>query len=435
MRVGLSLFSLLVFAGSAELICRIWYEPQQVTYPGIFEYDADKVYRLKKSLKGGMFAGKPVTTNSFGYRDVEISVEKGSDVIRVLVIGDSITFGHGVLVEQTYSNLLEEKLNREVTDFRFDVINTAVPGNSPFQEFFDLERALIFHPDVVIAQFVLNDVVEPFKVLRRYGGTGKDYHKVHDAYWLDLLLRQHSAFYLFLTDVYREILSLVVDIEKRREIELKKARSLDWNLAAHEPKNETERELWAECLKQLQLVVELCRRENIPLLLFVSPVDFQLEDSKRTYAQRRLKEFADENKVTYFDLLPNLREVSRLANQQQTRKLSEEETVAMNLAISKQVWNSFFLDYDHYNANGHRFVVEHLYPVLLSLLKEKVRRKPLLPDEVTETRAVPSDAGKTAQEFCAAHHTYALLSSEVAGEVIYRCADTRYVMRISLTAR
>jgi hypothetical protein len=59
---------------------------------------------------------------------------------------------------------------------------------------------LPLEPDAVIVQFVLNDVVEPRRFLRRHGGKGLDYHGVEDVPYWHWLLSQHSAFYLLARD-------------------------------------------------------------------------------------------------------------------------------------------------------------------------------------------------------------------------------------------
>ncbi len=88
----LSLISIILFFGVAEVISRMKYTPQKIDYKWIFEYDKDKVYRLKKNHIGS-FADRDVITNSQGYRDSEIPIQKPLNTIRILVIGDSITFG------------------------------------------------------------------------------------------------------------------------------------------------------------------------------------------------------------------------------------------------------------------------------------------------------------------------------------------------------
>jgi lysophospholipase L1-like esterase len=231
---------------------------------------------------------------------------------------------------------------------------------------------MTFEPDLVILQFVLNDVVEPFKTLRRYGGEGIDYHKVEDVYWLHHWLSQKSALYLLLADVYREIAVRFTDIEEAREKALEKAESLDWNLAAREPANETEKMLWAETLKQLQNIVDLCKEYDIPVLLLASPVQFQLYDPNSRYAQETLKRFAASNGIAYHDVLPALDEevatllqAGQLPNMRQTEKGGDED---ISRLVASSVWDSYFLDYDHYNPDGHRFVAEQIYPKILDLL-------------------------------------------------------------------
>ena len=126
-----SLTAITVFFGSAELISRIKYTPKKINYKWIFEYDKEKLYRLKKNHTGS-FAGYEVITNSHGHRDSEIPVQKPPKTIRLLVIGDSITFGHGVDGNQTYTEYLEDLLNNRSKEYHFDVINTSFAGEFPF---------------------------------------------------------------------------------------------------------------------------------------------------------------------------------------------------------------------------------------------------------------------------------------------------------------
>jgi hypothetical protein len=94
-----------------EILTRTLLGASPISAPsGVFEYDPEKVFALKKNLRGGVFAGKPVNTNSVGLRDDEISWQRERSEIRILLLGDSISFGHGVLAEQTFSYHLERLL-------------------------------------------------------------------------------------------------------------------------------------------------------------------------------------------------------------------------------------------------------------------------------------------------------------------------------------
>ena len=67
--------SLLVFFGAAELAARLAYDPSAAAAAGIFEYDPDKVFTLKREREG-RFMGRSVVTNSHGHRDTEIPTAK-----------------------------------------------------------------------------------------------------------------------------------------------------------------------------------------------------------------------------------------------------------------------------------------------------------------------------------------------------------------------
>jgi hypothetical protein len=70
---------------------------------------------------------------------------------RVLMLGDSITFGSGVRDEETFCALMAQ---------RYDVVNLGVEGYGTDQELLKLEReGLAYHPDVVVLNFtVANDI-------------------------------------------------------------------------------------------------------------------------------------------------------------------------------------------------------------------------------------------------------------------------------------
>jgi hypothetical protein len=70
---------------------------------------------------------------------------------RVLMLGDSITFGSGVRDEETFCALIA---------WRYDVVNLGVEGYGTDQELLKLEReGLAYHPDVVVLNFTMaNDI-------------------------------------------------------------------------------------------------------------------------------------------------------------------------------------------------------------------------------------------------------------------------------------
>ena len=54
-----------------------------------------------------------IKINSLGFRDSEISANKKSNEMRILVLGDSITWGDYLQANEVYVELIEHYLNEE----------------------------------------------------------------------------------------------------------------------------------------------------------------------------------------------------------------------------------------------------------------------------------------------------------------------------------
>ena len=100
--------------------------------------------------------------NSHGFYDFEYSYEKPENIFRIIVIVDSVAQGQGVGINQTFSNVLEKKLNSTFKNEKFEVITLAVSGYSTSLELVLLENeAGKYSPDLIIWSYVLNDPAHP----------------------------------------------------------------------------------------------------------------------------------------------------------------------------------------------------------------------------------------------------------------------------------
>lgn len=96
-----------------------------------------------------------VTSDNLGYRDKNIG-EKGEDVFRIIAVGDSFTFGHGVENnDKTYPKQLELYLTHYLKiNKKIEVINVAEKGYSPDQEYRQIQKRLIqLSPDMILWNF------------------------------------------------------------------------------------------------------------------------------------------------------------------------------------------------------------------------------------------------------------------------------------------
>lgn len=101
-----------------------------------------------------------VHTNNAGFRGQEnVSEIKPSEVYRILVLGDSMTFGWGVEDEETYSAVLERNLNilAQATnkDLKFEVLNGGFIGGYGQDGFYAYYNRFgqKLQPDIVVVSF------------------------------------------------------------------------------------------------------------------------------------------------------------------------------------------------------------------------------------------------------------------------------------------
>ena len=119
------------------------------------------IYEFKPDLDVD-FIDAPVTINTAGFRGPLYPEQKAPGSRRIVGLGDSFMFGHGVGDDAVYMQVLEKLLNRFATNTRFETINTAVPGYNTVMEVETLRaKGLAYQPDIVLIHFVGNDLELP----------------------------------------------------------------------------------------------------------------------------------------------------------------------------------------------------------------------------------------------------------------------------------
>jgi hypothetical protein len=154
----------LALAAGVEAWVRWRWDPLKGT-PGFFESDPMRRQRLTPNYTG-WFAGVPVHINSLGFRDDrEYVLAKGPSTYRIIVLGDSVTFGHGSVGEHTYPYLFEQKLKAWRPDVDWQVWNLGVPGYNTSQELAHLlQVGPLYDPDLVIVGFYDNDLIDNYDI-------------------------------------------------------------------------------------------------------------------------------------------------------------------------------------------------------------------------------------------------------------------------------
>ncbi|MDA0838335.1 MAG: SGNH/GDSL hydrolase family protein [Planctomycetota bacterium] len=98
------------------------------------------------------------TSAAHGFKDYEYALRKTEDTFRIFVLGDSLAYGQGVRIDESFSKVMETMLNKMSASKVFEVINSAVPGFNAVQEF-SIQKTLGVHyqPDLYLLSLCHND--------------------------------------------------------------------------------------------------------------------------------------------------------------------------------------------------------------------------------------------------------------------------------------
>ncbi len=278
-------------------------------------------------------AGQTVTytINELGLRDREdMAAEKPAGTRRVVFLGDSVTLGLEVDLEETLVKQVEQRLGPDV-----ECLNLGVSGYSPLQEVALLEtKGLRFAPDLVVVCYNLNDPVdfsgelgyffrqEAQGRLLRFGGY-------RTGYWLGC-----SKFLGWLSYRVEKLLALketrnhlaeVVEGARRERVEevlgqagtgsglrnapppaeptagLAAGTTWGWVTAAHR-----NRESWAGVRAAFIRLGAISQAEDIPVLLAILPVFVDEQPYPFADVHRFVAAEARNSGLTVIDLQPGL---------------------------------------------------------------------------------------------------------------------------------
>lgn len=135
-----------------------------VSYPVFSDFDELRGFKLRPG-KSGFYEGEGqsnISINSLGYRDLERTLEKPTNVVRIAVLGDSFVEARQVEHEDTFSSVLDRDLDKcgAFSGRSVEVLNFGVGGYNTTQALLTLEKdAIRFDPDIVIlGMFAGNDI-------------------------------------------------------------------------------------------------------------------------------------------------------------------------------------------------------------------------------------------------------------------------------------
>ena len=155
--------SLIIALAALELFLKIFFPYEIATIGHVnsknaltygWGYNPNEPIRIRNPDTGEMYV---TPANNHGWRDKDRDYDNKKNAYRILVLGDSVTFGAVVPADKVYTRLLEEKLN--AAGYNAEVINIAYGGWGTDQELEAFEREGIqYQPNLIIIQFCQNDL-------------------------------------------------------------------------------------------------------------------------------------------------------------------------------------------------------------------------------------------------------------------------------------
>lgn len=332
-RLAKAVYGLVVALVLAEIGIALFLPQQEALQKDLIQRDPDLGFRMRPHYRGVQAnTDIPIQLNAWGMRDREYG-PKATDTLRIYAIGDSMVFGHGVPVEETFPRYMEEvlaeRLHRPV-----EVINGGVPGYGTVQaaEFF-AQTVDEVNPDLVVLSIaVFNDLEDNVKFGKQlYRWQRKPSALQRLRTWL----RHHSQ-------VYRLFRRYRAGVSGRTMMQIH----------SKNPPQKVERgvELVAE---SIQRIAEEARRRGIGFAVVINPAHKQA--SAREWAETLRQYNLDESEFDYEE--PN-RSLVAVAREQGVPILD-----LLGTFRARPNENYYFSE--HWKAPGHRLVANEISEFLL----------------------------------------------------------------------
>ena len=158
------LAAIVVGLGGVELGLRAFVPSSGAGSAARFELDPELIYRLRAE-NVVTWSSPEFTeishTNALGLRGGEVAAKQAGE-LRILAVGDSFTYGHGVQDDEAYPAVVETMLRARGHDVQ--VLNAGVPGYNTDQAYtWTLRDGLALAPDLVLVGVHCSDVSDNYE--------------------------------------------------------------------------------------------------------------------------------------------------------------------------------------------------------------------------------------------------------------------------------
>ncbi len=281
--VLLTVVALVVTAGFTELAVRFVVDDGMQFDLEMWKYARDvkvvssdpKIGHEHGPNRDAQLMGVRVETNSKGQRDREIPYERTPGVLRIAMIGDSLTMGWGVPFESLFSKRIERLYER--AGVKAEVVNLGVGNWNTVQEVEHfLTKDYRYNPDIIVLNYFVNDA-EPTPAKRKAPS------------WL---LRHCYSCVFFkgrLDTLLREITT--------------RQNWADYYLGLYDGGKSPG---WLAAKAAIKRLADYCKKNDIKLLIAHLPELHDVQNYHFGQVTELVRQAANENGVAFVDLLPNL---------------------------------------------------------------------------------------------------------------------------------
>lgn len=238
-------------------------------------------YRLVPNADA-VYYGASVHVNSHGYRGDPLPDATSETELRLVVMGDSMTFGNGTGDDDPYPARLESWLNERAEGWGSRVANLGVPSyNAEQVELWFRQGGLPLEPDLVVYGFFVNDAAPK--------GTSIIWARPNPGIFQVVVDNSH-----LLRLIQMQAPKLVTSIRKALGIRARSDGYIDYF------QNGTE--TWKACSNALKGIHDSCREQGIPLVVALIPFWVPFEDYPWENCHAVVRNHLEEIQVPFIDL-------------------------------------------------------------------------------------------------------------------------------------
>lgn len=254
-------------------------------------YKVDRICGDGVGPHGRIWHKRYVKPNSHGFRDYEYPIKKKEGIYRILGLGDSYTFGHGInKVEDTYLKRLEKMLNNTLPNKLIEVINIANCGYNVKQELDVLrKKGLSFNPDIIIIGFTLNDIEG---LVPMPENIYKEHHPLIPQREIWQFLYHNSYFFYFLDNKYDKFIKKY----------FAKGNYQDGLLSLYSKDSPSFKKFEEYYLK----IFNICKEKKIKCILVIFPAITVVNNKKYPFLliNNKVKSLCKNKDIIVIDMLP-----------------------------------------------------------------------------------------------------------------------------------